>query len=637
MMMGRGFDSLALMAHAADVGFPALGDNAGGPGVAPASANAPEAPPADQRTNRRPRATRRMIFDSQAINEPWFAAPAAAAVAPATTDSAGADALLSQLESWVRAGASNGTQGRRAIARETIERVHAMNSTTLDLGQAGLDSLPDCLGLLTSVRTLELDGNLLTQLPAVLPPNLHIISMQNNRLGHFPANLPTSVAHADFSSNAIRSIPDSLHEGLVVLNVAANDVESLPASLPASLRHGRFDLNPISTIPEWVYDMHPSLHLQFSPGPLSASSLNAAWAHIAMSVGHPEHGPHLRLADFGRAFGNDGRAPLRVRPPSLRPAPRWHLQLNEQDELVSAAAGSAADGWRNRLGLEPNDNRARFIELIDRLPYTADYANPRLQKSFCMRVASLLRKLEADQAGRSLCFAIAADWHGTCEDGVALALDTMEMALYCAEVERGNLGSTELARVGGQMMRYEALERFTLALPGAQQMDLTEAALLLRTALMDDLDLPTNCQTMTYAAFAERSCMIDKSTIDAARAQVKSETGGDALVDYLANWQPWITRLKIDHPERAAEVARSNQELKLALTQQMEALDDGKVDMSSGEYDRAAKALVVRYDAIDGFDPETRRALTIESIRSIESTMASGSLRPTSDAAKEST
>ena len=525
------------------------------------------------------------------------------------------EALRNQLEEWVGAGRTRDNQVRRQQALDEIVAAYQRGYTRLELGDMRLDCLPDCLGLLTTVQHLDISDNRLSELPQNLPPNLLRIAASGNRLEYFPGNLPSTVTDVDFRSNRLRSMPTMLHEGLVGLDVSENALQTMPESLPASLRHARFNDNPIAEIPRWAYFMRPNTRLLISIQPLSAQSTHDAVTHFAARARGDWAGPELLFSDLNPypELGQGDSAQL-LQVALTHPAPTWQWELNAQNELESTAPGSTDADWRSRLGAESSDNRPLFINLINELQRTAEYLHPDLCRPFCTRVATLLRQLETDRSGRELCFAIAENWSGTCEDGVALAFENMQMALRCAEVERGKLSTIDLVTLGHQMMRYEALEQFTLALPGAEHMDLTEAALYLRTALKDELDLPTNCTVMTYGEFARRSCLVSQDTINAARAHVQQQTGGERLVDYLANWQPWLTKLKLDHPQRAAQVAQSNRQQQSVLTEQMEALDGIKEQMGSGDYANAAKALANKYNTIDGFDAATRRELTIVSI-----------------------
>ncbi len=115
--------------------------------------------------------------------------------------------------------------------------------TSLSLDSCGLLHLPDDIGQLRNLRTLNVSYNLLEQLPAAICdlPNLTTLYVNNNRLVELPAEIGKLSATLEFiyaDVNRIDEIPASAERlyKLRTLWVQGNPVRRLPKGLRA-LKH----------------------------------------------------------------------------------------------------------------------------------------------------------------------------------------------------------------------------------------------------------------------------------------------------------------------------------------------------------------------------------------------------------------
>lgn len=116
------------------------------------------------------------------------------------------------------------------------------NNKSVDLSGKQLTALPESLLSQTSVTSLNLSNNQLTNLNGIEKlVNLETLNVENNRLESLPAGIGQlkKLKNADFSNNRLTSLPAELGSltQLSTLNLgdykgAASDIELLQTKLP---------------------------------------------------------------------------------------------------------------------------------------------------------------------------------------------------------------------------------------------------------------------------------------------------------------------------------------------------------------------------------------------------------------------
>ncbi|MBA0675128.1 hypothetical protein Goari_016688 [Gossypium aridum] len=131
---------------------------------------------------------------------------------------------------------------------------------TLDLSDNRIVAVPDTIGGLSSLKKLDLHSNKIAQLPDSVGDLLSLVflDLSANQLSSLPATFGRLVRleELDLSSNHLPSLPDSIGSliSLKKLNVETNDIEEIPHTIGhcSSLKELRADYNRLKALPEAV-------------------------------------------------------------------------------------------------------------------------------------------------------------------------------------------------------------------------------------------------------------------------------------------------------------------------------------------------------------------------------------------------
>lgn len=150
-------------------------------------------------------------------------------------------------------------------AEEKIEAARQSEAKELNLGgkregAAELSELPETLGQLTQLQTLDLSYNHLRALPQSLEKltKLQVLSLSHNQLRELPESLTaiTQLQSLSVSHNQLRELPESLGRltKLRWLYLSANQLTALPEALGQLTQLQTLVLfdNRLSALPEWL-------------------------------------------------------------------------------------------------------------------------------------------------------------------------------------------------------------------------------------------------------------------------------------------------------------------------------------------------------------------------------------------------
>ncbi|WJX88287.1 Plant intracellular Ras-group-related LRR protein 4 [Trifolium repens] len=131
---------------------------------------------------------------------------------------------------------------------------------TLDLSQNRIINLPFTIGKLSSLTHLDLHSNQIKELPDSIENliNLTHLNVSGNMLSSLPQSFTklTRLEELNLNSNQLSLIPDSIGSlvNLRVLNIETNDIEEIPHSIGhcGSLKDFCADYNRLKALPEAI-------------------------------------------------------------------------------------------------------------------------------------------------------------------------------------------------------------------------------------------------------------------------------------------------------------------------------------------------------------------------------------------------
>ena len=154
----------------------------------------------------------------------------------------------------------------------TIERAVRKGSTELNLMAEGISELPDEIGQLTDLQTLDLSRNQLTSLPEAIGQltNLRILSLEFNKLTSLPESIGQFINLKKFycHDNQLTSLPESISKigTLAAFLFGDNRIEQVPRWIGQLRDLEVLDLDgcQLSTVPKWISQLTrlKQLHLQ---------------------------------------------------------------------------------------------------------------------------------------------------------------------------------------------------------------------------------------------------------------------------------------------------------------------------------------------------------------------------------------
>lgn len=205
-------------------------------------------------------------IESSLPSKPQILDPSLKATTSAGQD--GSDKLsLIKLASLIEVSAKKGTRDLKLQNKlkdqvdwlpDSIGKLSSL--VTLDLSENRITALPATIGGLSSLTRLDLHSNRITELPDSIGGLLSLVflDLRGNQLTSLPASFGRLIRleELDLSSNMLPVLPDTIGSlvSLKILNVETNDIEEIPHSIGncTKLRELRADYNRLKALPEAV-------------------------------------------------------------------------------------------------------------------------------------------------------------------------------------------------------------------------------------------------------------------------------------------------------------------------------------------------------------------------------------------------
>lgn len=432
----------------------------------------------------------------------------------------------------------------------------------LSLLDVGIGDVPaGFLRAFPSVRTLELGGNRLTQLPSGLGQltQLRELDLFDNQivLNTTQIRRLSRCQHLEYlnlSHNPLgRSLSVSGMPRLRRLHLRATGIDELPVGLLTRLDLTMADLrdNRIRRIPQRFY-------------------LAPAWVSASIRLeGNPLAEAELqRLQVFMQFHG--WAAEVEAEPMSQSGIrQRWLDAADSRDRTQLSTM------WDE---LEVYNDCMDFFQLLTRLLQTAEFQQrpvPLARRVFCLLEAMCDR-----DALREALFA-QASLPVTCQDSAALAFSGLELRMLVWRARTAAAAGAEqdaLLHLGRQLWRLDEVDRIAQRDYAARRAagadpDQIEVVLAYRVALRDVLDLPAQPSDMLFAETAG----LAQSDIDAARDEVRLLETPERISQAMVDRDFWQEHLLHAYGDRF-------ESLDVAFHNRVERLMEAVERMPEGDY-----------------------------------------------------
>ena len=503
------------------------------------------------------------------------------------------------LAQWAAAGGVL-ERANRQSAVDRINQANRRGSSLLDLSGLKLTSLPPGLERLHRVTGLHLGDNMLHELPT-LPPGLR---------------------HLDISHNQFFQAP-LLREPLELLNIEGN---GLPDAIPGqdqAIANYRLHLDSLGPrmLPSIAWSgplpIAEMMSGQFARV-IAAANETAPALYFGPLAGRPQANPARLAGDSALAHAmfnlqdpaesslGDGQ---HAHPPL--PAPSASLPLvytpEEMADTMMAwhparnVEGSAVNARWQQIAAE--ENAPVFVDFLQQLRLTADYKNDALRDTFERKVGDVMDAVLSSDTFRKTCFAIALDLSDTCQDGVALGLNNMTLALIDHEAEAGRFSREQLHDKGCNLFRIAAidkiasrkiveLEKMHAADPTwDNKVDPVEVRLAYHVGLAPVFKLEGVVGDMLYHADSK----IDGNDLAAAAKEVERLQAAGGHVAFLAEWMPWQKSIQRSDPAAYQRYEANRDEEREWLACKPVSMTDGAYLSALATQKQAESAALIRF------------------------------------------
>lgn len=387
----------------------------------------------------------------------------------------------------------------------------------------------NCLSILPTLpaklERLFVDNNKLTALPTALPKDLQCLNVAHNQIVSLPP-LPNTLNYLNVNDNQLVSLPQ-LSSSLMHLFVDNNLVERLPEHLPMTLQHISFFNNRLRYLPEALVNLPSDCRIYIENNPLSHPARQSLQAHIQA----PDYqGPNI-------FFSTPTVTDIRTARPLAQAVSDWY------ESREHAVAKNTWQAWHNQQHV------ADFSLFLDKLSTTLSGRS----SGFLQQIRTWLDQLAADDDLRTHIFQVASDALGSCEDRVALTLNTMKKEGMNLDVQRGKYDHQldTLIVLARQMFRLDQLEKIaynkvaslksTIHETDDDEIEIDEIEVYLdyQVKLRETLQLPLDITAMRFS-----TPYVTPAELDATAKQIIDAEKTDFLHYLSTEWSPWQSVLQ---------------------------------------------------------------------------------------------
>ena len=474
--------------------------------------------------------------------------------------------------------------------------ITALNLSGTGLTEAGAQA---CIRSFSQLRALQLNNAGLTRLPESIGALQHLNSLEaaGNRLISVDLEPLRGLESLDLSRNVLTEVDVQGMDNLQTLILSGNRLSEWPEGVLdlAQLRVLKLDTNEIEEIPFPALEGHHNLLMagtDLSNNHLPNSDLRSLRDYRIFTgndLGYSWEDLEVDSSEAGSDEDSDGQSDVGTDEDITDELPGAQVLSDEKEPwFQDVPADSAKHGMWDTLRVAPGSQY--FFRLLELLQESKDFTLVRAELN--QRVWDVLEAAYKDEALRDELFSLARS-RDTCPDGRMLVFNDIELRVYeFAEFGTGAASKSgqELFTFYKRMFRLGKVESIAQTTANASgTTEVVEVRLAYRTALAKRLDLPKQAAGMLFSAPE-----VTPAAIEEAYEQVISAEKSSEFLEQLMTQDNWCDYLKAQYPQEFEALQAYSDELNNALDQQYDspasegyeiAADIARIEVSVREND----------------------------------------------------
>ncbi|MFJ2331238.1 NEL-type E3 ubiquitin ligase domain-containing protein [Pseudomonas helleri] len=479
-----------------------------------------------------------------------------------------------------------------------LNDITALNVSGTGLTQAGAQT---CIRSFSQLRTLQLNNAGLTGLPESIGALQHLNSLEaaGNHLSSVDLEPLRGLESLDLSRNVLTEVDVQGMDNLQTLILSGNRLSEWPEGVLdlAQLRVLKLDANEIEAIPFRALEGNHDLLMagtDLSNNYLPNSELRSLYDYrdfTGNDLGYSLEELQVDSSEAGSDEDSDGQSDVETDEEITDVLPDVQALADEKEPWFQDVP---ADSVKHEMWdvLREAPGSQYLFRLLELLQGSKDFALVRAELN--QRVWEVLEAAYKDEMLRDELFSLARS-RDTCPDGRMLVFNDIELKVY----EFNEFGTGAASKSGQElftfykrMFRLGKVESIAQATANASgTIEVVEVRLAYRTALAERLDLPKQAADMLYRASAPE---VTPAAIEEAYQKVILAEKGSEFLEHLTTQDHWLTYLKAQYPQEFEALQAYSDELINALDQQYDspasegyeiAADIARIEVSVKEHD----------------------------------------------------